>query len=100
MKSLRLSKSLNKKNLIVNVAGSWHGSVDQFLFNIKNIISINNSEWVLKKKTKTVSATIRDVACPFCGLLCDDLIIENKIDHALDLSLVALAMIKNKVKLV
>ena len=48
------------------------------LFNIKNIISINNSEWVLKKKTKTVSATIRDVACPFCGLLCDDLIIENK----------------------
>lgn len=32
----------------------------------------------MKKKTKTVSATIRDVACPFCGLLCDDLIIENK----------------------
>ena len=32
MKSLRLSKSLNKKNLIVNVAGSWHGSVDKLLF--------------------------------------------------------------------
>jgi len=32
MKSLRLSKSLNKKNLIVNVVGSWHGSVDKLLF--------------------------------------------------------------------
>jgi glutamate-1-semialdehyde 2,1-aminomutase len=32
MKSLRLSKSLNKKNLIVNVIGSWHGSVDKLLF--------------------------------------------------------------------
>jgi glutamate-1-semialdehyde 2,1-aminomutase len=32
MKSLRLSKSLNKKNLIVNVTGSWHGSVDKLLF--------------------------------------------------------------------
>ena len=32
IKSLRLSKSLNKKNLIVNVTGSWHGSVDKLLF--------------------------------------------------------------------
>ena len=32
MKSLRLSKSLNKKNLIANVTGSWHGSVDKLLF--------------------------------------------------------------------
>ena len=32
MKSLRISRSLNKKNLIVNVTGSWHGSVDKLLF--------------------------------------------------------------------
>jgi len=32
MKSLRLSRSINKKNLIVNVTGSWHGSVDKLLF--------------------------------------------------------------------
>ena len=32
LKSLRISKSLNKKKLTVNVTGSWHGSVDQFLF--------------------------------------------------------------------
>ena len=32
LKSLRISKSLNKKKLTVNVTGSWHGSVDQLLF--------------------------------------------------------------------
>ena len=32
LKSLRISRSLNKKKLTVNVTGSWHGSVDQFLF--------------------------------------------------------------------
>ena len=32
----------------------------------------------MKKKIKIVNTTIRDVTCPFCGLLCDDLVIENK----------------------
>lgn len=32
IKSLRICRSLNKKKLIVNATGSWHGSVDQFLF--------------------------------------------------------------------
>ena len=32
LKSLRISKSLNKKKITVNVTGSWHGSVDQLLF--------------------------------------------------------------------
>jgi len=33
---------------------------------------------VLKKKTKIVDKIINNVACPFCGLLCDDLVIQNK----------------------
>ncbi|MDB9980047.1 aminotransferase class III-fold pyridoxal phosphate-dependent enzyme [Candidatus Pelagibacter sp.] len=39
-KSLRISRAINKKKYIVSVAGSWHGSVDQLLFqpnkNLKN----------------------------------------------------------------
>ena len=31
-KALRICKSLNNKKFIVNATGSWHGSVDQFLF--------------------------------------------------------------------
>ena len=31
-KSLRICRSLNKKKYTVNATGSWHGSVDQFLF--------------------------------------------------------------------
>lgn len=53
IKSLRISRSLNKKKYIVSVVGSWHGSVDQLLFktnrNLKKIplsagISKNNDE--------------------------------------------------------
>ena len=32
LKALRICRALTKKNIIINVAGSWHGSVDQFLF--------------------------------------------------------------------
>lgn len=32
-KSLRISKAISKKNLIVACAGSWHGSSDKLLFN-------------------------------------------------------------------
>ncbi len=32
IKSLRISRAINKKSKIVSVVGSWHGSVDQTLF--------------------------------------------------------------------
>jgi len=32
IKSLRLSKALNNKKIIINATGSWHGSVDKLLF--------------------------------------------------------------------
>ena len=32
LKSLRIAKAVSKKDLIVSVSGSWHGSLDQFLF--------------------------------------------------------------------
>ncbi len=32
LKSLRISRALNKKKYIVSTVGSWHGSVDQLLF--------------------------------------------------------------------
>ena len=32
IKSLRISRAINKKKFIVSVSGSWHGSVDQLLF--------------------------------------------------------------------
>ena len=32
IKSLRIVKAINKKDKIVNVVGSWHGSVDKLLF--------------------------------------------------------------------
>ncbi len=32
LKSLRIVKAINKKDKIVNVIGSWHGSVDKLLF--------------------------------------------------------------------
>lgn len=36
MKSIRLAKALTKKNLIISVTGSWHGSNDKTLFAPKN----------------------------------------------------------------
>ena len=32
LKSLRIAKAISKKDLIISVSGSWHGSLDQFLF--------------------------------------------------------------------
>lgn len=37
VKTIRICRSLNNKKKIINVSGSWHGSVDQFLFT-KNIL--------------------------------------------------------------
>ncbi len=36
IKSLRIVKAINKKDKIVNVIGSWHGSVDKLLFKSNN----------------------------------------------------------------
>ena len=35
-KALRISKAITKKNIIVSVTGSWHGSTDKLLFKKKN----------------------------------------------------------------
>lgn len=32
LKAIRVAKAVSKKDLIVSVSGSWHGSIDQFLF--------------------------------------------------------------------
>jgi glutamate-1-semialdehyde 2,1-aminomutase len=32
IKAIRICKSLTKKKLFISISGSWHGSVDQFLF--------------------------------------------------------------------
>ena len=32
IKALRIARAISKKKIIVNVAGSWHGSVDQLLY--------------------------------------------------------------------
>lgn len=32
LKSIRIAKAVSRKDLIVSVSGSWHGSLDQFLF--------------------------------------------------------------------
>ena len=33
IKAIRLARAITNKNLIISVSGSWHGSIDQFLFN-------------------------------------------------------------------
>lgn len=32
LKALRIARAITKKDLVANVTGSWHGSIDQFLF--------------------------------------------------------------------
>ena len=32
LKAIRIARAITKKNKIVNITGSWHGSIDQFLF--------------------------------------------------------------------
>lgn len=49
MKSLRIAKAISKKDLIVSVSGSWHGSLDQFLFYPnKNMSPISNCDGISK----------------------------------------------------
>lgn len=53
IKALRICRAINKKNLIVCVVGSWHGSVDQTLFFPKKDLSpvpISSGLKVLDKK--------------------------------------------------
>lgn len=54
-KSLRISRCLNKKNYIVSVVGSWHGSVDQLLFKTdKNFKKIPLSSGITKNYEKNL----------------------------------------------
>ncbi len=39
LKSFRISRAINNKNIIVSVVGSWHGATDQTLFYPKNNLS-------------------------------------------------------------
>lgn len=43
MKALRIAKAVSKKDLIVSVTGSWHGSLDQFLFYPNKILNPKNT---------------------------------------------------------
>ena len=53
IKSLRISRSLNKKKYIVSVVGSWHGSVDQLLFKTnRNLKKIPLSAGISKNNDK------------------------------------------------
>ncbi len=36
IKAIRLARAITNKNLIISVSGSWHGSIDQFLFKPDN----------------------------------------------------------------
>jgi len=51
-KSLRICRSLNKKKYIVNATGSWHGSVDQFLFYPDENLKPNHLSSGLKSEDK------------------------------------------------
>ena len=45
LKAIRIAKAVSNKDLIVSVSGSWHGSVDQFLFSSdKKFSPIPNSD--------------------------------------------------------
>lgn len=51
-KALRICKSLNNKKFIINATGSWHGSVDQFLFYPDSKLKNNALSGGLKKEDK------------------------------------------------
>ena len=36
LKALRIARAATGKNIIINVSGSWHGSIDQLLYNADN----------------------------------------------------------------
>ncbi len=45
LKAIRISKAISKKDLIVSASGSWHGSIDQFLFSPdKNLSPVANCD--------------------------------------------------------
>ncbi len=78
LKALRIARAITNKDLVANVTGSWHGSIDQFLFKsdkmgnpsaisngleknlIKNILylpynDIEKTKKILKKNKKKIS---------------------------------------------
>jgi len=81
LKALRICRALTKKDMVINVAGSWHGSVDQFLFtsdnnnnpiaisdgleknNKKNLIYIPYND--IKSSIKILEKYKRKISCVF-----------------------------------
>ena len=52
-KSMRICRAVNKKKLVVSVTGSWHGSVDQFLYSTgKNFQTLKMSDGLNKFEEK------------------------------------------------
>jgi len=81
IKALRICRAITKKTKVVNVVGSWHGSVDQFLFKTskklkvtelsngltpdlkKNIIFIPYND--IKSSRKILDKNRKKIACLF-----------------------------------
>jgi len=54
-KALRICRAISKKDKIINVAGSWHGSGDETLFNSdKNLIPIKLSDGLTDSSRKNL----------------------------------------------
>ena len=49
IKALRIARAATNKNVIINVSGSWHGSIDQLLYNANTKINLTNYLMVLMK---------------------------------------------------
>tara|TARA_Y200000002_G_C22640161_1_gene646578 strand:- start:299 stop:1525 length:1227 start_codon:yes stop_codon:yes gene_type:complete len=82
IKALRICRAVTKKNLIVMISGSWHGSVDQLLFKnnksekletlsngldknlIKNLVIIPYNDY--DKSIKILNKHLNNICCVMC----------------------------------
>ena len=53
-KALRITKAISRKNLIISVTGSWHGSVDKLLFKIKDMKNFPLSDGLSEQDSKNI----------------------------------------------
>ena len=53
-KSLRIVKAISKKNIIVSVTGSWHGSVDKLLFRKNKNLIVPMSDGLSENDRKNI----------------------------------------------
>ena len=63
MKAIRIARAVTRKDKIINITGSWHGSLDQFLFSTdKRGKKIKLSSGLEKKiEDKIIYAPINDL---------------------------------------